>query len=69
MLSFGSEKFQARELEPIRFAEKDASTLADFLGKHLLPADSAAPLKDLKVEAHALTGKQAAAEFVQKAAR
>ena len=41
VLSIGSEKFQARELESIRFAEKDASTLADFLGKHLLPAGGA----------------------------
>jgi hypothetical protein len=67
VLSLGNEQFQARELEPIRFAENDASSLADFLGKHLLPASGAAPIEDLKVEGHALTGKQAATDSIQKA--
>ena len=67
VLSMGNEKFEARELGPIRFAEKDASSLADFLGKHLLPASGAAPLEELNVEGHALTGKQAAAASIEKA--
>jgi hypothetical protein len=66
VLSIGNEKFQARELMPIRFAERDASSLADFLGKHLLTAGGPMPLADLEVERLILTGKQAESDSIQQ---
>ena len=66
VISIGNEKFQARELTPIRFAERDARGLADFLGKHLLTAGGPTPLADLDVERLVLTGKQAESEPIQQ---
>ncbi len=59
VLSIGNEKFQARELPPIRFAERDAANLADFLGKHLLTAHGSTPTLDLKSERTLIVNKSA----------
>ena len=65
VLGIGNDKFQAREIPPIRFADKDATSLADFLGKHLLMPDAKISFASIKVERSILVNKPA--ESLQQA--